>query len=201
MNWLLSCLLSEFDTNSLPNSYRSGSEIKSVLNCSLRHRRTFAMTSQFGSVRVRSRFVCLVLMYICIYGTYNVLRFSYLDWDSNHQLLASEDLVVSTRPSCHLTYCKTFTYINLKVALRIRRECAFSSVLWSSLQGGIAHTLRMRIVCVIVRYKVPLRMHCECGFCSVLWTSLHGRIAHALRMRIMCAILTTNRRMPQVSVI
>ena len=60
---------------------------------------------------------------------YDVLSFSYLDWDSNHQLLASEDLVVSTRPSCHLTYCKNFTYINLKVALRIHRECAFSSVL------------------------------------------------------------------------
>ena len=48
-----------------------------------------------------------------------------LDWDSNHQLLAYEDFVISTRPSRHLTYCKTFTNINLKVALHIRGECAY----------------------------------------------------------------------------
>ena len=110
------------------------------------------MTSQFGSVRVRSRFVCQkhtlcilrrptrairvsyqgitsVIHSINIYMYLYVLRFSYLDCDSSHQLIAFENFIISTRPSCHLTYCKTFTYINLKVrrecAYRIRRECAY----------------------------------------------------------------------------
>ena len=48
----------EFGNNSLPTSYRSRSEMKSVLKSSVRHRCTFAETSQIGLVCLRSRFVC-----------------------------------------------------------------------------------------------------------------------------------------------
>ena len=44
--------------DSLPNSQRSRNEIKSVLKCSLRIRCTFYTNSHIGSLRLRSWFVC-----------------------------------------------------------------------------------------------------------------------------------------------
>ena len=97
---------------------------------------------------------------------YDVLSFSYLDWDSNHQLLVYENLVISTRPSCHLTYCKNFTYINVKDASRIRRECALcaSQFVTRSHCACAANADFVRF-CEL-RYKVALRMPCECALCA-----------------------------------